>query len=230
MYALFGAYATSVRAVELFGSIGVQGLSRAELEVVARSSQRRRQDFAAGRACAHAATSAWGFDSQSLLPDDHGVPQWPGGISGSITHTHGYALAATLWQLTVICDSHNYAIGVGRLASVGVDAEHIDSVGADVYDMIFTALERDSLARLHGPERQWAATAMFVAKEAFYKAQYPLTVEWIGFEEANVTVESSRLRLAWSETPSSRLIGPGPWLGGLARRGDAAVAAFVLSQ
>ena len=54
---------------------------------------------------------------------------------------------------------------------------------------------------------QHGATATFSLKEALYKAQYPLTERWLGFDHIEVepTRASHSFRAAFSETPTSPL-------------------------
>ena len=83
-----------------------------------------------------------------------GAPAWPQGIAGSITHTKGYA--ATL-------------VGQGFHA-IGLDAERIGGVTANLFPRLFTERERAALAGLEGAARGLAATLLFSAKESFFKA------------------------------------------------------------
>jgi 4'-phosphopantetheinyl transferase EntD len=48
---------------------------------------------------------------------------------------------------------------------------------------------------------------LFCAKEAVYKAWYPLAARWLGFEEAEVTVDPG------AGTFAARLLVPGPVTG-----------------
>src|SRR4051812_19673514 len=68
-------------------------LAPLEERLVASASDKRRRDFALGRACAHQALAALGFDDGAIAIRQNGAPLWPTGVLGSITHTHGYAAA-----------------------------------------------------------------------------------------------------------------------------------------
>jgi 4'-phosphopantetheinyl transferase EntD len=121
---------------------------------VARAAQKRRRDFALGRACARAALDRLGQGDAVIATGERGVPVWPPGIVGSITHTKAYAAA-------VVGD-------VGSFAGVGVDAERVGGVGEDLWPRLFGEAER---RQLEGREdRALAATLLFSAKEAAYKA------------------------------------------------------------
>lgn len=119
---------------------------------VAGSAEKRRRDFALGRACAHTALAGLGHAEVMIAKGEDGAPLWPPGIAGSITHTQGYAAAL-----------------VGEsFAGIGIDAERVGGVGRDLWPRLFSAAEQESL-HAH-PDPLLAATLFFSAKEASYKA------------------------------------------------------------
>jgi 4'-phosphopantetheinyl transferase EntD len=136
---------------------------------MARCAEKRIQDFAAGRACAHRALAELGILDFSLLAGEHREPLWPADIIGSITHTQGYGAAVVARQRD--------------LQSVGLDCEVIDSVDENLWSRICTSPEIERLVQLPPAERGPQAALIFAAKEAFYKCQFPLTRAWVGFED-----------------------------------------------
>lgn len=170
--ALFPAGAV---AAQLHGVAQREYLSKDELSAVSHCSEKRINDFAAGRQCARRALRELGIEGFSLLPAKDRQAVWPAGITGSITHTDGYSAAVVLRQASV--------------RSVGLDSELIGSVHEELWPRICTPSE---LARLHGcpgDRRAGRAALTFAAKEAFYKSQFALTGEWIGFEDVVVVLE-----------------------------------------
>jgi len=155
---------------------------------MARCAEKRIQDFAAGRACAHRALRELGIHDFSLLAGEHREPLWPAGIVGSITHTRGYGAAVVARQ--------------SDLKSVGLDCEVIDSVDEDLWSRICTPPEIERLEQLPPIERGRQAALIFAAKEAFYKCQFPLTRAWVGFED--VVIEP----LDWPVTTGAMRIIP----------------------
>jgi 4'-phosphopantetheinyl transferase EntD len=149
-------------------------LTEQELSCVKHCATDRIQQFAAGRLCAHRALESLGIAGFSLLPAADRQPLWPPGVTGSITHTTGYAAAV-----------------VGRrgvLRGLGVDSEVMAEVHAGLWPGITAPGE---LARLRGLPQAlgWVqAAVLFAAKEAFYKSQFPLTGERVLF--ADVVIES----------------------------------------
>ena len=127
-------------------------LHPAEALLVAHAGDKRRRDFALGRACAHAALARLGEADAPLGRAASGAPLWPQGIVGSITHTDGYAAALV---------GENFA-------GIGIDAERVGGVTHDLWARLFSPTEQRRLES--HPDPLLAATLIFCAKEAAYKA------------------------------------------------------------
>ncbi len=145
-----------------------------EAAVVAKAVDKRRREFVTARACARTALGALGVGPVPILPGEHGAPQWPPGIVGSITHCAGYRAAAVA-HATLI-------------RAIGLDAEPDDGLPDGVLDLISRPCERAQLRALAAAEPgvSWDRL-LFSAKEAVYKAWFPLTGRWLGFEDAEIT-------------------------------------------
>lgn len=152
-------------------------LTDAEWRSIAHCAGPRIRDFTAGRLCAQRALRALGIEGFSLLPAPDRRALWPPGISGSITHTDGYS-AAVIGRLT-------------EVGSLGLDCERVEDVTAPLWRGICTAAELEQLAHWPAPERAHAATLCFVAKEAFYKAQFALCGEQLGFDAVRVELHEA---------------------------------------
>jgi 4'-phosphopantetheinyl transferase EntD len=118
--------------------------------------QKRRRDFALGRACARAALSKLGYDDVAIGRDKNGAPLWPQGVVGSIAHTTGYGVALVA--------------RLGQFSGVGVDAERMGGVTQNLWPRLFDAQECDHLIGLEAEGQKRAATLFFSAKEASHKA------------------------------------------------------------
>src|SRR5947209_2680042 len=141
-----------------------------EEPLIERSVAKRRNEFITVRYCARIALGQLGFPPVPILKGEKGEPCWPDGVVGSITHTTGYRGAV-----------------VGRadaVRSLGVDAEPHDVLPDGVLDAISLPAERVELAAL--PARIHWDRVLFCAKEATYKAWFPLTKRWLGFEDAHI--------------------------------------------
>ena len=181
-----------------------------EMAIVAKAVDKRRREFTTGRSCARSALRGLGVAPAPILAGERGAPQWPPGIVGSITHCAGYRAAAVA--------------RAGDIVTIGLDAELEDTLPDGVLDVISLADERARLGDLAAtaPGICWDRV-LFSAKEAVYKAWFPLTRRWLGFDEADITIGAA------DGTFSARLLVPGPMAGGrpltgftgrwLARRG-----------
>jgi 4'-phosphopantetheinyl transferase EntD len=144
-----------------------------EEPLIARSVAKRRNEFITVRYCARIALGELGFPPVPILKGDKGEPCWPDGVVGSLTHCAGYRGAV---------------VGrAGVVRSVGVDAEPHDVLPHGVLDAISLPAERAEIAAL--PAGVHWDRILFCAKEATYKAWFPLTKRWLGFEDAHITFD-----------------------------------------
>jgi enterobactin synthetase component D / holo-[acyl-carrier protein] synthase len=164
-----------VAAAEAFGAelAGAPLFPEEEL-VIAGAVARRRAEFTAVRACARRALAALGCPPAPLLPGDRGSPDWPAGLVGSMTHCDGYQAAAVA--------------RAGRLTGLGIDAEPNEPLPEGVLETISLPAERDELRVLAaaGGGVCWDRL-LFSAKEALYKAWYPVARRPLWFTGARVS-------------------------------------------
>jgi 4'-phosphopantetheinyl transferase EntD len=81
---------------------------------------------------------------------------------------------------------------VGRTAavrSVGIDAEPHDVLPHGVLDAVSLPEERSEIPQKLPTGLHWDRI-LFCAKEATYKAWFPLTKRWLGFEDAHISFEA----------------------------------------
>jgi 4'-phosphopantetheinyl transferase EntD len=155
---------------------------------------RRRREFVTARACARSALIRLGVAPAPVAKGKRGEPLWPAGVVGSITHCDGYRACAASRREDI--------------ASIGIDAEPNEALDAEVTEhVIATEAERLSLA--YSPSDVCLDRLLFSAKEAVFKAWYPLTHRWLGFEEAELTLDVP------GGTFEARFLVPGPIVGGL---------------
>lgn len=142
-----------------------------EEPLIAKSVAKRRNEFITVRYCARQALSELGVAPAPILKGEKGEPCWPDGVVGSLTHCEGFRGAA-----------------VGRheaVRSVGIDAEPHDVLPNGVLDAISLPAERVELQAM--PTGLHWDRILFCAKEATYKAWFPVTRRWLGFEDAHIT-------------------------------------------
>lgn len=141
-----------------------------EEPLIAKSVAKRRNEFVTARHCARVALGQLGVPPVPILKGDKGQPCWPDGVVGSLTHCTGY---------------RGVVVGrAGAVRSVGIDAEPHDVLPEGVLDAITLTEERHEIAVL--PDGLHWDRILFCAKEATYKAWFPLTNRWLGFEDAHV--------------------------------------------
>ncbi len=147
-----------------------------ELALLEKSVEKRRKEFTTGRFCARTALGQLGFPPVPVLPGPKREPVWPDGVVGSITHCTGYRAAAVA--------------RTSDFRSIGIDAEPNAPTPKGVLEAIAVPAE---LARMDGlratsDKVSWDRL-LFSAKETVYKAWFPLTRLWLGFEDADVTID-----------------------------------------
>ncbi|HTJ70998.1 MAG TPA: 4'-phosphopantetheinyl transferase superfamily protein [Actinospica sp.] len=150
------------------------GLFPEEREHIAQSVAKRRVEFAAVRRCARRALGELGYPPVPILPGEQREPQWPEGVVGSMTHCAGYCAAAVARS--------------GEVSALGIDAEVHAPLPEGVLDLISLESERKRIAALTAsvPNSLHWDRVLFSAKESVYKAWFPLTRRWLGFEQADI--------------------------------------------
>jgi 4'-phosphopantetheinyl transferase EntD len=142
-----------------------------EEPLIARSVAKRRNEFITVRYCARQALGELGLPPVPILKGDKGEPCWPADVVGSLTHCEGFRGAVVGRR--------------GDVRSLGIDAEPHDVLPKGVLDAISLPAERTELGAL--PAGLHWDRVLFCAKEATYKAWFPLTHRWLGFEDAHIT-------------------------------------------
>lgn len=166
-----------------------------EEALISAAVAKRRREFTTVRHCARQALARIGFDPMPILRGEQGAPIWPAGVVGSMTHCPGYRAAA---------------VGrADRFATIGVDAEEHAPLPAGVLSMVALPEERARIVDLTAadPAVHWDRL-LFSAKESVYKAWFPLTRRWLGFDEAEIVIDpAARIWVAHLLVPGPRLAG-----------------------
>ncbi len=145
-----------------------------EMDLISKAVPKRQMEFTAGRTLARRAMSHFGLQEQPILHNNR-MPVWPEAVTGSISHCHTHCAVALGLRSSFI--------------SIGIDIETSGMVTPDLWEHTFTQREREYLSISSPARRDFLSTVIFSAKEAFFKLQFPLTGEWIGFDEACVEVQ-----------------------------------------
>jgi enterobactin synthetase component D / holo-[acyl-carrier protein] synthase len=166
----------AVVSVEAFGDLDGEPVFPGEEPLVAKAVAGRRREFVTARRCAREALGKLGYPAAPIGAGPRREPLWPAGVAGTITHCTGYRAAAVA--------------RIGELSSIGIDAEPHAALPPGVAEAVTTAAEPAMLAALADadPSVHWDRL-LFSAKEAVYKAWFPLTGRWLDFGGAELTIE-----------------------------------------
>ncbi len=181
----------AVAVAEAFADETGASLFPEEEQIVGRAVEKRRREFATGRACAHRALERLGVAAGPIASGERGEPRWPEGVVGSITHCDGYRACAVASS--------------AELLTIGIDAEPHEPLPAGLIGDIARPEERTWLGELTrtAPTVHWDRL-LFSAKESVYKAWFPLAQRWLGFEDATLMVDPERREF------TAKLLVPGP--------------------
>jgi 4'-phosphopantetheinyl transferase EntD len=157
--------------------------------IPARQPAMRRASGAA-RWIAHRLLADIGINNVAIPRAPSGAPVWPEGIIGSLAHDDDMAVAAVA--------------PVGRIVSIGIDVEPAQPLPDDIFAIVATGADRTGAAN-----PLLASRILFCAKEAVYKAAYPLDREILGYEDIAVDLDAGqattktgrRVRLAYCVAP-----------------------------
>ena len=153
------------------------GLHPLEQALVSHSVDLRKAEFGDARWCAHQALRDLGqWGDEPILRGERGMPLWPEDITGSLTHTEGFRAAVVAPKTHV--------------RSMGLDAEPAEALPREVIGSIARQGEMPQLERLRAEGIGCADRLLFCAKEATYKAWFPMTHRWLGFEDAEIDIRS----------------------------------------
>jgi phosphopantetheine--protein transferase-like protein len=143
-----------------------------ELALIAKAVDKRRCEFAAGRACARQALGALGHAPAPILQAASPAPLWPDGILGTISHSHTWAGAAVA--------------RAGELAGIGLDIETVGRVTMNIARKILTTAETEVMHAMPAAEQQAFLALLFSAKEAVYKCLARIVPVHMGFHDAEI--------------------------------------------
>jgi 4'-phosphopantetheinyl transferase EntD len=132
---------------------------------------KRQREFAAGRRAARQAMAQVGLPPAAVPMGADRAPIWPAGLAGSITHSATACLAVV----------------TARHLLIGLDMEPDSPLPPEMWD---TILRPSEAAQLAGDGHQ--AMAIFCAKEAAYKAQFPRSRTLFDFQALEIALSGDR--------------------------------------
>lgn len=159
----------------------------------------RQAEFFAGRLAAHTALKAFNQVPVSIPINPDRTPAFPPGFCGSISHSGEQAVAL------VACSNPS-------VLRPGIDIQTIVTIeqSADIQPLVATEGEL-AIMTAAGLSREMAVTAIFSAKEALYKALFPLVGDVLEFDVVTLIQHNDSL-LHFEAGPSLRAYGIRPHL------------------
>lgn len=133
-----------------------------EEKAVDRAVSKRRREFRAGRSLARTALRHLNFCACAIPCNEDRSPCWPHGVCGSISHTNDVVVVAVT--------------AAPNLVGLGIDVEKAGSVESNLRAMI----------RADECETVFDDTLLFSAKEAVFKAVYPICGEFLEFADVSI--------------------------------------------
>jgi 4'-phosphopantetheinyl transferase EntD len=130
----------------------------------------------AARIVARALLGRLGYKGTPLPKSAAGPPIWPSGILGSLAHDSRVAVAA------VGCSKH--------LSGIGIDIEPAEALPTELLEFVTTARERVTVSA--DPFR---GRLIFVAKEAVYKAVFPLDHCFLDHHDLEINISDQKATL-----------------------------------
>ena len=160
----------------------------------------RRREFAMGRNAARRALGRLGLPSVVIgRREEDRDPVWPEGIVGSISHTHGVAVAA--------------CARAGDVLAIGLDVERAGPLGDDIVREICRDEELEALRNVDSPHPSDWPKLLFAVKEAGYKAWFPRTRTPLEFHAMHATLDpGARCFSATVHHAATAHLSDAPWL------------------
>lgn len=138
------------------------------------ANAKRQSEFYAGRLCAMQALRQ--LDAAAPAPErcaETRAPLWPAAMVGSISHSHGLAMAVAAYQSDWL--------------GLGLDVERMltPQRSERLWTAILTADEQDKFGKDDWAQHE-LLTLVFSAKESLFKLLHPLTGCYFGFQDAQL--------------------------------------------
>lgn len=162
---------------------------------------RRLREYAAGRAALRRAMAGIGLPQVAVPMNPDRSPALPPGLAASITHSATACLAAAM----------------PGARGLGIDIEPDEPLPPDLAAEILT----------HGDDTRFGTRLVFSAKEALYKAQYPVSRTFFGFDAVAIAVGEGQFAAVFLQSVPGFPAGtrlPGRWT----RAGDHILTALVI--
>lgn len=150
-------------------------------------SVRRHDEHVRGRTAARAALAALGGAELAQAPlaaDPDGLPMWPSGVVGSISHSDPWAAAAVS---SVAAGVSPVTGGVRCVRGIGVDVERVVASRAELWERV--VMPEDAASAPEDASRAFLATLCFSLRESVYKCVYPVMRKPMDWRDARFAID-----------------------------------------
>ena len=148
-------------------------LLKEEVPALAASVVKVRRASGAARIVARQLLTQLGYANCALPKGPAGAPVWPAGIVGSLAHDSRVAVAAVGMRADV--------------GALGIDVEPAECLPSELLDLVVTPQERLNLG-----DDVYRGRLLFVAKEAVYKAVYPLDQTFLEHHDVEINLSERK--------------------------------------
>ena len=148
-------------------------LLKEEVPALAASVVKVRRASGAARIVARQLLTQLGYANCALPKGPAGAPVWPAGIVGSLAHDSRVAVAAVGMRADV--------------GALGIDVEPAECLPSELLDLVATPQERLNLG-----DDVYRGRLLFVAKEAVYKAVYPLDQTFLEHHDVEINLSERK--------------------------------------
>ena len=160
-------------------------LMAAEAPAFASSIVEVRRASGAARIVARQLLARLGYLEAVLPKGPAGAPIWPHGVVGSLAHDARVALAAVAMERDI--------------GALGVDVEPAELLPSELLDMVATPQERRKI-----DDDPYRGRLLFAAKEAVYKAVYPLDRTFLEHHDVEVDLAGRKAVIRGGRTVELR--------------------------
>ena len=145
-----------------------------------------RRQAGAARTIARQLLSELNYHDVAISKTSSGAPLWPAGIVGSLAHDERVALAAVARK--------------DDFLALGVDIEPAEELPEELVGIIATPSERSHYGQSLLRSRQ-----LFAAKEALYKAFFPIDHHFLDFHDIEVELQQQEARVSYGRTAAVKV-------------------------
>ena len=159
----------------------------AEADALGPATWLRRNAFATSRRLARDLLAQSGCEDATIGRRADGAPIWPSGLCGSFSYNEEWCAVAVAKSLPG--------------SAIGIDLERLEDIPYNAWDDIVSYQELRGMSR-HGLPPAQLVNLAFTAKEAYFKAQCPLTGDAdLEFRDVRLAIDSTDGQLTLAPLP-----------------------------